>query len=328
MYNKFTTDKSLNYFQKETTVLKILSETGNVGYEFVSIEKTYTIDRNRCGLIVQLHDTKSKEVQKAIFDIKHGHSNSDQVFELLYGQGADCNIKIIANDLLRTAYDELNPSADRYLVKTYCKLLKRYDKHIHLVRMKSLVEDSDYISCQKESEEQPDKLLPMSLPSKDEFLESEFWLFYYDYYEGYDHPVFDRLDLWFNFLPRFEVYHLNISPKWDDKGLSMVIETTTDIKGLENLMNDKIQSISDFVTRYQKNIENEMGIPACGNMISLQKHDNGTHSMKVLFMRKPFSEVLYSRSIDKDKYAEFLFCLGSSFAGFIDGLDYHENSRD
>ena len=87
------------HFQKQETVQNIFEATGlSDTHEFVQINSRYVIDDNRAGVIALIKRKNSKLLEKLIIDVIADNSSFDQVIDVVYSIGSDCDYRMILCD--------------------------------------------------------------------------------------------------------------------------------------------------------------------------------------------------------------------------------------
>jgi len=87
------------HFQEKETIQNILDAAGLSGsHDFVQINSKYLIDDNRIAIIALIKRKNSKVLEKLIIDVIAGNSSFDQVIDVVYNIGSDCDYRMIICD--------------------------------------------------------------------------------------------------------------------------------------------------------------------------------------------------------------------------------------
>ena len=130
------------------------------------------------------------EWRRGIVDFRR-HPSFQQVLDLVYDRGADCDIKVLLFD---DSSPTSNATEDLYVVTNLVKLLNRYGLNVFLVQAENVssVSGEDSI-CFTEIQGPPRFIarngVPVKLPKKRKLQEVEFWVCYYDLESGFTNSV-------------------------------------------------------------------------------------------------------------------------------------------
>ena len=90
--NEFGSGKWKYDFLTESSLTSIIDSTDIEDYEFHRIEKKYTVDDDRVGAIVQI--IKDGRTLRAIIDFKRGDPTWNQIMNVTFNLGNDCDYYI------------------------------------------------------------------------------------------------------------------------------------------------------------------------------------------------------------------------------------------
>jgi hypothetical protein len=238
-----------------TRINEILNciDPGNLQVE--NIISSYEENNNRFGTIFMAMDNKLEESQKIIIDAINGEPNSNQVKELTYDQGADCDKRIILYTLVNPNYTKNEFWYEKEMMEGLAKVNNDISFETFLVYV-SLKSDKTY---KYSAEIYPDgkRLTSLKkLPTKHEFEKAVFRVFYnqIDELNGYDCDYNSDMDHWFSGTCRYlDMYGIDFMfPLWNENGLFVLAESIThegadDLKSIRE--NDKKYLRKMFVNR-------------------------------------------------------------------------------
>jgi len=318
LYN-FDCNKYLDHFSKEETVQSIVSRITSNNGTFSSIEKKYTFDEDRCGLIVQMTDKNTKRLSRVIIDIKHGKPTYQQLLEMTFDIGNDCDYSVAIFDDAHNENDEINPSACAHLAGSLVNLLNAYGGNAYL----AILETEDDKKLELRYLLMLNKHLNrkgLEMPSKREFECAEFWTVYFDSVPTGSPSATFCPEYWLDYQPYRIIAGLKIIPTWTDDGFFMDIFSETEPELLEWLLEYKGDKIREFVNQFQAQLESYEGAPACGSEIIVDKKSGVMHKLSVMLTGQPFKEFVYSSVEKKKRFAEMVYYTKVNFYEFIEKL--------
>jgi hypothetical protein len=87
------------HFQETDAVQSILDASGlSDSLEFVQINSRYLIDDNRVAVIALIKRKNSKLLEKLIIDVIEGDPSFEQLMDVIYNVGADCEYRVVLYD--------------------------------------------------------------------------------------------------------------------------------------------------------------------------------------------------------------------------------------
>ena len=120
------------HFQEEETVKNIMDASGlSSSHDFVQINTTYLIDDNRIAVIVLIKRKNSLnlvKLEKLIVDVIAGNSSFEQLYDVVYNVGADCDYRMIICD-----WHSKNKTSGLWMTDDImCRLISHFDRHLSL----------------------------------------------------------------------------------------------------------------------------------------------------------------------------------------------------
>lgn len=79
-------------------IRKLLGRCGLWNYNFSKIDRIFQIDTHRIAMIVHVIEIQSQKSEQLIIDVTNKEPDWQQMMDVTYGIGADCDIKIIVWD--------------------------------------------------------------------------------------------------------------------------------------------------------------------------------------------------------------------------------------
>jgi hypothetical protein len=233
----------------EENILGLL-DTLNIGtFASVNILKEITHNPVNKSILIEISNDGCVGDNQILISAKQGQLIVDQVYNAIYGHGADCQIRIIGFTAGHFLDDKFNPSADMDTIKCLVDNMNRFDLNIYLAKM---IHDSTNSICDYEILAQPDSHPKSSFtecPSKEKFTETEFWeVYFWEYNNIIEATPFEfGFDSNSEFSQCFPIGDLELETKWTDEGAIIRIEDTNDIKYvLGDIWDDRRDEIQDM----------------------------------------------------------------------------------
>jgi hypothetical protein len=117
------------HFQEEITVQNILDAAGlSNSHDFVQINSRYLIDDNRIAVIALIKRKNTEVLDKLIIDVIAGNSTFEQVYDVVYNTGSDCDYRVIICD-----WNSKKKAPGLWMTDDImCQLINRFDHHLFL----------------------------------------------------------------------------------------------------------------------------------------------------------------------------------------------------
>ena len=174
----FGSPKWIEAFLTEESLCSIIDSTDIEDYEFHRVEKSYTVDDDRVGAIVQIK--KDRRMLRVIIDFKRGYGTWNQIMDMQFNLGNDCDNLIAVHGDNPEDGDEEDLYYDSFVAKRLIEVLIAYGVEFCIVIAKSQSEGQGQVRY-KYSHDDDLKLVSekfkTKLPSKRIFEETEFMLF-------------------------------------------------------------------------------------------------------------------------------------------------------
>ncbi len=117
------------HFQEEITVQNILDAAGlSNSHDFVQINSRYLIDDNRIAVIALIKRKNTEVLDKLIIDVIAGNSTFEQVYDVVYNTGSDCDYRVIICD-----WNSKKKAPGLWMTDNIMSaLINRFDHHLFL----------------------------------------------------------------------------------------------------------------------------------------------------------------------------------------------------
>jgi hypothetical protein len=247
--NSTFSDDCENVFAKEETISRLLKLVGLSGYKVSRVDRTYTIGQDRNGVVVILKDKSTQRLLKATIDFKQGTPSWQQMMDLTFGIGEGSDIRIAVYDQPDRDDGSEVGEEDEYIAGSFVSVLKGSGLNAHLVKMTVTLREGriPHIAFRPVPEEYLSEISLKNLPSRSEFEQGEFWVFYFDQLYPADPPISMQPDLWFGDIGSIVYGSAITSTSWNDRGvfLEAIFETPEQIETLKRLWETKRAELLD-----------------------------------------------------------------------------------
>ena len=166
---------------------KIINQLGQEQYEIEEILFQYEKADNRQGVLLKAQDIKTGDMKEIIIDTIDGEPNSDQVKEVTYGNGADCDKRVVLYTLENPGHTKNDYRHEREMMEGFIRVNNDCGHDTYLIKV-SLAADKTNQYEIKMSPSNENFTSIFILPSKQEFEQAVFKVFYNqtDFFGGYD----------------------------------------------------------------------------------------------------------------------------------------------
>lgn len=295
-----------DHFTGEDTIISLLNNVGISDHVFKNIYRRYSIDHNRYGLVINTVKKDTGYLVRIVLDVKLGEPTWNQLMDVTYSIGADCDIKIVIFDGEKNS-DSFGGSS---LAESFCEVVNKSGVSIYLVQVKAAMDDGRKSEVEYEVMVDPKDYTdaPYSkLPSKRRFDEIEFWVLHYDPFCGFDPPAVVKPHCWIGYSSWRRSGDLDLTPTWTDEGFFMhaIAESGPGADTLKWLWENR----HDEIREHYK-----------GCKVKLHKKSGTPHKLSVRLWEVPFRNFIYSTADEKDYYADEFFGGEREFSEFMDSL--------
>lgn len=296
------------YFRKEDTLLKVLEAAGLTStHDFVQVNSRYLIDDNRVAIILLVKRKGTEIMDKVIVDVISSHLKFEQLMDVFYNVGANCDYRIVLYDENTRFEDYTGHPIIGFIMTSLMDYLRG---HVSFTSMGIDLEvpEPNVVNFQCRNIESISKDSKYcKLPDRRIFEEAEFWGPYFV-------PLhFDNSCTEYCFGDNFhddDSNYFKSIAKWGDEGMSLEIEVDDAFKWLlikklsdvEHIFKDCSidYSINEQNTFIKKNIQ-------IRNILSImpEKNENSFNLSRLTISRAiPFRNFIYSLPKDRELLAE------------------------
>lgn len=297
-----------NLFAKQETIARLLQSIELSDYDFIRIDRTYRIDPDRNGVVVILKDRKTENLLKATIDFKHGKPSWQQMMDITFGIGEGSDIRVAVHDQ-PDSYDWTDDDEGEYMAESFVSILTGCGLKAYAVRMDVRLRNgrSPEIEFTVISDPETKKTSFEKLPSREEFEQAEFWLFYYDQLYPADPPRVLEPEFWFGGIATFVHSWAKTSAIWNDQGifLEAIFKTPEEIETLKRLTETKQAQLLDH---YQ------------GCDMRIETTSEGSQKLVIRFSKATFKDFVLSDGEGKQTLADLYLYGDSEFVTVMDEL--------
>jgi hypothetical protein len=247
------------YFCMQETIREILSATGiDDQQEFLNIERVYTIDEDRLAVVIKTQMKGTLCWNRMILDVIMGEPTWDQMMDITFSIGSECNPKIIVCD---PGYQE--PFLLDMKVSGFVQINSHCGFPTFILTAGVSEEGIKYTLV--EGPHVYEDLYITRLPSKLEFQQTDFMCHVSDALQ-YDPPLYADYSRWpcDRWIWPLEGYDLEfVFPIWKETGVFMELRGNSR-KGQEQLMwllEHKQAEVKKGLRKYVINYDAESGFP-------------------------------------------------------------------
>lgn len=293
------------HFLKEQTIEEILLASGVDDQKFIKIEKTYAINDDRLTLIVKTRNKDTFHSNWIMLDVIMGKPTWDQMMDIAFGLGLECNPRIVVYDSCGEADYFIE-----YRVAGFTQICNDCGISTLLVASHALPTGITYSLLTDYSLYGPSDL--EEFPTKEEFQKTELICNLHNVL-GFDPPLemeyfnwpCDSI-IWFVEDADLELTY----PVWNKNGVFMRLTATSD-RGrkqlkwlLENKQSEVKKAVGDFSVEYGESSEFPQELLA-------------------KFWDKPFTEYVFSTDAERYELAKMVVDMNKS-----DRLFFYELLKD
>jgi len=349
--------EALKHLSDKKKLLTLLNDLEFYNYKIIRAERKYKIDNDRHGLILQVRNEDNGQLERIIIDQRFEEPSSQQVFDVVYGLGEDCDKRIVifSKAYKKNCFNEDQQSGFyedalcysyecEFIVEDLTKILNDYGREIYLVKAEWQYGKRGY----------QHKFIPLNIPerepkhvdseiiSKRKLEEALFWVVDYDYNlpSGSSPACFWEPNDWLGYQETiFGEDAGECTSKWTDEGLFLIASPGNDHQTLKWLYENKKDEIEAFLNKYQFDLEFEKDILQYYHQyknhlmshrefqINLDLKSEEGEGLMVKILNIPFAEIIKYPSEEKQFYAVQNIYILRHFLGLIEELIEKMNSE-
>jgi hypothetical protein len=273
----------------EGHLLKLAYTLGLVVLNTLSIQSRSDLGNGREFIECGIHGKGHVEYGQMVIDYREGSPHLDQVYNLAYGEKANCMNKVILFTEERRISEFEDPSAGVETVTGLVKFLNNHGARINL--MKSTRGSAQEFTCKVLVNAGPSSV--RCLPSEKSIRNAEFWNLYFYSYNPQD--ITDDETIWWQryefgwdcngslFSDNFEVLSY-----WDETGLGYCLKDRNMGNDVKVVIEEKWDKLKSLYPNYNVIIDDKYG------------------PVEIRAIDKPIEWLLYSTSQNKKEIAQKL----------------------
>jgi len=319
--NLFGSKEWRDDFLKQQSITSIIDKIDIGDYSFHRLEKSYTVNDDRIGAIVQIK--KDERTLRAIIDFKRGNAMWNQIIDVKFNIGNDCDYYIIIHGDSRNFHDYKDHTDDWEDSKYLVDVLLAYRVKVYTVCAERQSDEQDKViykySCAP-GQTYSSETFSEKLPSKRAFEEAEFMIFHWGAsFIGFNESLFKPSE-WFcgrgGNLQMGGIYmkDLDLFSNWSDSGLFM------------NAKPKSNEGIGMLEWIWEKNGRQELRDNYKGCKIRMYKKNGRPSKLSIRLLDKPFKEVAALNYEERGDYGELVYFQESTFGEVIDNLVHDKPS--
>jgi hypothetical protein len=303
-------------FLKKESLSRIINCTDISGYHFYGIEKTYTVNQDRVGAIVLVQNYD--EMLRVAIDFKSGFASWNQIIDLTYNLGDDCDYKIAVHGDNSEYADDQNDYHDSIVAERLADVLLAYGVNIKLVTAEVQSDDQGEIKFNFSHDTDfrcITEKFTSKLPFKRLFEETEFMLFHWgrDDEDEYRQFMLWEVSEWplkrgkeFR-LGRIIMNDLDLYSTWSDRGffLNAAPESDEGIGKLEWIWENK---------------QDELKIEYFDCDIRMHTKDGRASKLSIRLLERPFNQLVHAHYREKNDLGFLAYSSDSRFGEFLEEL--------
>jgi len=322
--NTINSNCCLKQYSQEKTLLKFLQKIGFDEYEIVKIDNKAAINNHRLAFIVKMKNKNNGRLNRIYIDLKCGQPTVQQVLDAIYKAGSGCDNKIIVYDNCHNPVDNKDRYANDLLIENLVIFLNHYQSNIYLARSTYEIDENKIIPIVEILKKQGEKSVydKSKLPSKEQFLETLFWVYHYDSLVAMDYgPTYlEDHSYWLEYEETWFMNPFNYSQFWNGEGLYLKIFTDKNPELLRRLFSENQKKILHYIRDKQSDLYFFKNLPVCDCQLNLNIEDGIPRDITVRVIDISIQELNNYNPDEKNKYARLINYLKSGFNEFIEEI--------
>lgn len=258
-------------------------------------EKRSSYDRSSIRFYV--HGEDEDQISKLLIDLTVGQPSLDTIYDAVYGFGRDCKERII----LFSDYAKHTDHRNMVIIKKMVENLNDFGKGIWLAEVQR---DGKGIEVHPITYP-TSPAIPHNpkAPSREKFIEAEFWLKYFG--EGTRYKEWSEYDFDFNteFSEWKDINNIRLGVQWTDDGAMFFASDQNDYKGhLQKIWSLNLRDITQAFKGCEVNYSSPVDKPP---------------TISVRVWKEPISILIGTRADEKKGYADLLYAKFRRFADMM-----------
>jgi hypothetical protein len=176
---KLSASEIIEKLSNQDEIIKFLHNNRYKNIKGIESIERYESGDDRKGVIVTIKNNGNKKPKRIAIDVKEGEPTTDQVFDVIYGIGSECQVKFLLFTRNSIESDRNDPGASDLVVKNFVKNIRKYMVDIHLIKVNS--SQDQFLSFELIEPEYHDTKIETDgpMPTQEILRQHEFWDVYY-----------------------------------------------------------------------------------------------------------------------------------------------------
>ena len=272
--------KSKDWTKKMKRKDEITNLLKQLGWTHLVVKKIKTKSKRnmtRRTMIVDAFNWSSKQNQKFIIDVKIGFPYWEQMMDVTFFAGADCDIKIVIFDGTKVKEPGFWASYDEDIVRNFTHINNIYGAKTYLLKAQQITDDNNN-GMDFNIISEPVILNSYSSdehPGLEKFNWAEYWVIYYNRDSVVHFMISGNPNSWFNFQHYEEFNHIGFLAFWKEDAFfyEIIAKSQQSIRIVESILTNFIKN--DKADLYDPELvcDGQNGEPYRWNLILFNESD-------------------------------------------------------
>jgi hypothetical protein len=176
---KLSASEIMEKLSNQDEIIKFFHNNRNKNITDIESIERYEAGEYRKGVILILKNNGDEKPKRIAIDIKEGQPTTDQVFDVIYGIGAECQVKFLLFTGNSIESDRNDPGASLLVVKSFVENIRKYGVDIYLIKVTP--SQDQFLSFELIEPEDNDAKIETDgpMPTQEILRQHEFWDVYY-----------------------------------------------------------------------------------------------------------------------------------------------------
>ena len=303
---EFLEDKTVEYFTKKEKIESLMAQIGINSQKYTGIQSTNIINDDRFSILFNTIKDGHGNKGHHIIDVISGEPTWQQMMDITFGAGAECDSRIIIYDNASQSYDKVS---NRETAVKFASINNECGVDTYIVNA-ALGENRDRNKTDvafdiEASPEVGHRIDCNELPSKEEFEQAEFWLYFDEYGDPAQEMIYDP-DWWFGGpMTYFIDGIIGLTPSWRNDGfyVQVTADNFSEHQILVKLIDNKRHKIEQHFDKYELKIKRKPDTPI---EITVKYDDIPFKEFTLMSIEKKCEYIEKYRNL-QEEFSEFLF---------------------
>jgi hypothetical protein len=169
----------VNQLTNKESAIEFLNNNRIAEVESIIDIQEYKRDYDRNGILMKIIENEKSDPVNVIIDVKSGQPSVDQIYDSLFGFGANSTKRVIAYTGSTNYDDRGYLGADLEVVRNLLLAINSNEIGLYLVKASAITDNELFRYELIDAPEDDQNNFAAPLPSRIEFLEELFWQVYY-----------------------------------------------------------------------------------------------------------------------------------------------------